>query len=126
MKTRLNTIAFACFFALALPAPSVFAHHSFAVFDFDIQTPFDGIVESVKFRNPHIALTLKIKDPSGKEKLVEFIQGAPANMLVRNGLRPEKIAPGSHVIAVGSPLREDPTKFFLRTIKLDDGSEFKN
>ncbi len=126
MKTKLTTMAFACLLAMAVPAPMAFAHHSFAVFDFDIQTPFDGTVDSVKFRNPHIALTLKVKDQNGKEKLVEFIQGAPANMLVRNGLRPEMIAPGSHIIAIGSPLREDPTKFFLRTIKLDDGSEFKN
>ncbi|MEI7948664.1 MAG: DUF6152 family protein [Gammaproteobacteria bacterium] len=126
MKSMLKSLAFAGFMSLAFATPAAFAHHSFAVFDFKIETPFEGIVDSVKFRNPHIALTLKVKGNDGKEKLVEFIQGAPANMLVRNGLRPEMILPGTHIFTVGSPLIEDPTKFFLRTIKLDDGSEFKN
>ncbi len=126
MKKRLKTMACACFVALAFPVPAVFAHHSFAVFDFQTETPFEGIVESVKFRNPHIALTLKVKGDDGKEKMVEFIEGAPANMLVRGGLRPEMIAAGTHIRATGSPLLEDHSKFFLRLIKLDDGSEFKN
>ncbi|MES2603680.1 MAG: DUF6152 family protein [Pseudomonadota bacterium] len=111
---------------LSVSAPAVFAHHSFAVFDFQTQLPFEGTVESVKFRNPHIAVTLKVKAADGTEKLVEFIEGAPANMLVRQGLRPEQMAVGSHISALGSPLIEDPTKFFLRLIKLDDGTEFRN
>jgi hypothetical protein len=126
MKTMLKSLAFACVAAMAFPVPAAFAHHSFAVFDFQTEIPFSGTVDSVKFRNPHIALTLKVKGEDGKDKLVEFIQGAPANMLVRSGLKPEMITPGTHVIAIGSPLIEDRTKFFLRVIKLDDGSEFKN
>jgi len=126
MKTRLISLAFAGAVALTIPVPAAYAHHSFAVFDFQTETPFSGIVDSVKFRNPHIALTLKVKGVDGKDQLVEFIQGAPANMLVRNGLKPEMIAPGTHINAIGSPLIEDRTKFFLRMIKLDDGSEFKN
>jgi hypothetical protein len=125
MQKHLCTALSASLLALAVSVPAL-AHHSFAVFDFQTQIPFDGTIETVKFRNPHIALTLKVKNPDGSEKIIDFIEGAPANMLVRQGLRPEQIATGTHVIAVGSPLLEDPTKFFLRNIKLDDGSEFKN
>ena len=125
MQKYLCTALSASLLALAVSVPAL-AHHSFAVFDFQTQIPFDGTIETVKFRNPHIALTLKVKNPDGSEKIIDFIEGAPANMLVRQGLRPEQIATGTHVIAVGSPLLEDPTKFFLRNIKLDDGSEFKN
>jgi hypothetical protein len=103
---------------------SAVAHHSFAVFDFQTQIPFDGVVETIKFRNPHIAMTLKTVDADGKETIVEFIEGAPANMLVRSGLRPEMIKPGTHIIATGSPLLEDKSKYFLRLIRLDDGQEF--
>ena len=46
-------------------------------------------------------------------------------MLVRNGLRPEMIKPGTKITAFGSPLREDPTRFFLRKIRLEDGREFQ-
>jgi hypothetical protein len=116
------------FTLLALTALPVIAlaHHSFAVFDFKTQIPFEGTVESVKFRNPHIALKLKVKAADGSEQIVDFIEGAPANMLVRNGLRPEMLAPGTHIKAKGSPLLEDPSKYFLRVITLDDGTEIVN
>ena len=107
--------------ALSLPA---LAHHSFAIFDFQTQIPFEGTVETIKFRNPHIAMTLKTVDAEGNEKIIEFIEGAPANMLVRSGLRPEMIKPGTHITAVGSPLLDDNNKYFLRIIRLDDGKEF--
>lgn len=100
------------------------AHHSFAVFNFSTQIPFEGTVESIKFRNPHISMTLKSKDEQGKEIIIEFIEGAPANMLVRSGLKPDMIKPGTHIIATGSPLIEDKSKFFLRLVKLDSGEEF--
>ena len=79
---------------------------------------------SVKFRNPHIAMTFKTVDDAGKEQTINFIEGAPANMLVRSGLRPEMIAPGSRITAVGSPLISDNSKYFLRIIRLADGKEF--
>ena len=94
------------------------------MFDFQTQIPFEGTVETIKFRNPHIAMTLKTVDADGKEKIINFIEGAPANMLVRSGLRPEMVKPGTHVIATGSPLIEDNSQYFLRLIRLDDGKEF--
>jgi hypothetical protein len=103
---------------------SALAHHSFAVFDFQTQIPFEGTVETIKFRNPHIAMTLKTVDADGNEKIINFVEGAPANMLVRSGLRPEMVKPGTHVIATGSPLIEDNSQYFLRLIRLDDGKEF--
>ena len=107
---------------VALPAQ---AHHSFAVYDFTQQIEFEGTVETLNFKNPHIAMTLSHKTEDGKTEVIDFIEGAPANMLVRNGLRPEMLAPGTKITAVGSPLREDPTKFFLRRVILEDGREFQ-
>jgi hypothetical protein len=105
-------------------AATAFAHHSFAIFDFQTQIPFEGTVETLKFRNPHIEMTLKSVDENGQEKIIHFIEGAPANMLVRSGLRPEMIAPGTRITAIGSPLLEDNSKFFLRIIRLQSGEEF--
>lgn len=100
------------------------AHHSFAIYDFDTQIEFKGTVETLKFKNPHLAMTLKVITPEGEEQIVNFIEGAPANMLVRSGLRPSMIVVGTEIIAIGSPLLEDSSKFFLRKIILNDGSEF--
>jgi hypothetical protein len=104
-------------------APSL-AHHSFAVYDFSQQIPFEGVVDTLNFKNPHIAMTLAYTDENGVQKIVNFIEGAPANMLARNGLRPNMIKPGTKITAVGSPLREDPSVYFLRSVILEDGTEF--
>ena len=114
------------FISTAFLSIQAVAHHSFAIYDFETQIPFDGVVESVKFRNPHIEMTLKVINQDGQEETIHFIEGAPANMMVRNGIRPEMMSPGSRVHAVGSPLIEDPSKFFLRAIRTEDGTEYSN
>ena len=111
--------------AIAWPCTTV-AHHSFAIYDFDTKIPFDGVVDTVKFRNPHIEMTLKVIDENGQEQIIHFIEGAPANMMVRNGIRPEMMKPGARVHTEGSPLLEDPSKYFLRTIRTEDGTEYSN
>lgn len=116
--------------ALALACTAVsaigFAHHSFAIFDFQTQIPFEGTVETLKFRNPHIEMTLKTVDADGNEKVVHFIEGAPANMLARQGLTQAMLKKGTKITGIGSPLIEDKEKFFLRSIILEDGREFRN
>ena len=109
---------------IALASSNVYSHHSFAIYDFSQEIPFEGVIESLNFRNPHVALTVSHIDEAGTTQIIEFVEGAPANMLIRGGLRPEMIAVGTQVTAVGSPLRDDPTKFFLRSIRLEDGREF--
>ncbi len=121
---RRVTLALSC----AVLSAGVLAHHSFAIFDFQTQIPFEGTVETLKFRNPHIEMTLKSVDADGKEMIVNFVEGAPANMLARQGMRPELLKVGTHITGIGSPLIDDETKtkFFLRSIILDDGREFRN
>jgi hypothetical protein len=113
------------FCAVLLPA-SVRAHHSFAIFDFETQIPFEGTIETLKFRNPHIEMTLKSVDAEGKETIINFVEGAPANMLARQGLTPAQLKKGTKITGIGSPLIDDNTKFFLRSIILEDGREFRN
>jgi hypothetical protein len=122
MFARIRILSLLGAAVLALPA---LAHHSFAVYDFTQQIPFEGVVETLNFKNPHIAMTLTQTDEQGEARTINFIEGAPANMLVRNGLRPDMIKPGTKVTAYGSPLRGDPTVFFLRKIVLEDGREFQ-
>ncbi len=107
---------------LALPA---LAHHSFAIYDFNTMIPYEGVVEELDFRNPHIAMKLKTEDENGKEMIIEFIEGPPANMLARQGLKPDMVKVGTRITAVASPLHEDKTKFFLRIIRLENGDEYQ-
>ena len=123
MKKIINNMVLLA--ALLVPF-QVLGHHSFAIYDFETQVPFDGVVDTIKFRNPHIEMTMKIINDQGNEEIVHFIEGAPANMMVRNGIKPDMLKPGSKIHAVGSPLLEDPTKYFLRSIRTEDGTEYSN
>lgn len=121
MKKPLIGLAAAVFVAAALPAT---AHHSFAVYDMDQSIAFDGVVETLKLRNPHIAMTLTVTKDDGTRGTINFIEGAPANMLVRMGLDPADIAVGKPIKAIGAPLRDDPHAYFLKAIILPDGRRF--
>jgi hypothetical protein len=108
---------------MAASAPAA-AHHSFAIYDMQQDVEFHGVIASVKLRNPHMALTLTTKDASGATKTIEFVEGAPANMLARLGLRPEMIPPGQEITAIGAPRRDNPDAWFLKAIILPDGTRF--
>jgi hypothetical protein len=105
----------------ALPA---IAHHSFAIYDMAQNVEFEGVVETLKMRNPHMALTLTTTEKDGTTRVINFIEGAPANMIVRMGLNPDDVAPGKSIKAIGAPRRDDPNAFFLKAIILPDGRRY--
>jgi hypothetical protein len=121
MKIRLLGLIAAACATMAFPAA---AHHSFAVYDMTKNIEFEGVVETVKLRNPHMALTLVQTKPDGTKETINFVEGAPANMIVRMGLKPEDIAPGKKIKAIGAPRRDQPTEYFLKAIILPDGKRF--
>ncbi len=123
MQNRLRTLMMAAAILTITPL-AVSAHHSFAIYDFSQEIPFEGTVETLNFKNPHIAMTLSYVDEDGETSIINFVEGAPANMLARLGLRPNLIAPGTKLTAIGSPLRSDPTQYFLRSVILEDGRQF--
>ena len=117
----LATLTCALAVGAALPA---FGHHSFAVYDFEQQIPFEGVVATLSFKNPHMSMTLTHTRPDGSTETIDFVESAPANMAVRGGLTPDMIKPGTKITAIGSPRRDNPKVFFLRHVRLADGREF--
>jgi hypothetical protein len=108
----------------AAAAPPAAAHYSFAIYDMDQSIAFDGVVETLKMRNPHMALTLTVTKDDGTKGTISFIEGAPANMIVRMGLNPADIAVGKPLKAIGAPLRDDPHAYFLKAVILPNGQRF--
>jgi hypothetical protein len=107
--------------AAAMP---VAAHHSFAIYDMQQDVEFHGVIASIKLRNPHMAMTLTTQGANGKQQTINFVEGAPANMLARLGLRPEHVQVGQEVTAIGAPRHDDPDAWFLKAIILPDGTRF--
>ena len=110
--------------AIAACAAPAAAHHSFAIYDMQQNVEFRGVIETVKFRNPHMAMTLTVTNDKGEKQTINFVEGAPANMLARLGLRPELIQPGQEITAIGAPRQDDPDAWFLKAIILPDGTRF--
>src|SRR5690606_21007111 len=108
---------------LLAASPYAAAHHSFAIYDMATEIEFVGVVDTLKFRNPHMSMTLK-ETKDGEERIINFVEGAPANMLVRMGFDPVHIEPGKQITAIGSPRHDDPNSFFLKSIILEDGTRF--
>jgi hypothetical protein len=121
MNKRLKGLLVAALAAIALPAA---AHHSFAIYDMTQNIEFDGVVETLKMRNPHMAMTLTVANPDGTKKTINFVEGAPANMIVRLGLNPADVAPGKPIKAIGAPRKDDPNAYFLKAIILPDGHRY--
>ena len=121
MCRRLLVTLGALLAALTLPAA---AHHSFAIYDMSQNIEFEGVIETTKLRNPHMALTLVQTNADGTKQTINFVEGAPANMIVRMGLKPEDIAPGKTIKAIGAPRRNDANAYFLKAIILPDGRRF--
>jgi hypothetical protein len=121
MKRNFLSLTGMALAAVALPA---LAHHSFAIYDMSQNVEFKGVVATLKFRNPHMAMTLTHQKADGSTETINFAEGAPANMLVRMGLDPAVIAPGVEITAIGAPRRDDPLTFFLKAIILKDGTKF--
>jgi hypothetical protein len=109
------------FAAIALPAA---AHHSLVAYDVDQSIHFDGVIETVRLENPHIALTLTVTKDDGMRGTINFVEGAPANVLERRGLTAADIAVGKPIKTIGAPRRDDPNLYFLKTIILADGRRF--
>jgi len=119
-----TTLALLCAAAAVAVAAPATAHHSFAIYDMQQNVEFHGVIATVKFRNPHMAMTLTTTGADGAEKTIDFVEGAPANMLARLGLRPELIKPGQEITAIGAPRTDNPDAWFLKAIILPDGTRF--
>jgi hypothetical protein len=91
--------------ALALPAA---AHHSFAVWDMTQNIEFKGVVDTLKFRNPHMAMTLTQTKADGTKETINFTEGAPA------------------ITVIGAPRKDDPNQYFIKAIVLKDGTRFQS
>jgi hypothetical protein len=106
---------------IALPAA---AHHSLAIYDVEQNIHFDGVVETLRLENPHIALTLTVTKDDGTRGTISFAEGAPAAMFARMNVPSSDIAVGKPIKAIGAPRRDDPNVYFLKTIILPDGRRF--
>jgi Family of unknown function (DUF6152) len=108
---------------LVFAAPTVFAHHGFAV-EFDKNSPvtLTGVVTKMEFMNPHIYFYMDVKGKDGKVVNWAF-EGGPPNVIYRQGWRKDTLKPGDAVTVKGFRAKDGTHLAACATVKLPDGRE---
>jgi hypothetical protein len=116
MKIR---YVFTAVFMTLGPGSSVFAHHSFAMFDRVHEVTLSGVIREFQWTNPHSWIQLLVTDASGK--VVDWsLEGGSPNILGRGGWNRLSLKPGEKVSILIYPLKSgEPGGSFLEVHKAD-------
>lgn len=108
--------------ALAAYAGPSAAHHSAAMFDTTQNVVVDGVVTKYDWRNPHVYVTLRVKDAGGDER-EQVIEAGASSVLLPLGLAPNSVAIGERVTIRGNPSKSaSATTVLGRELVKADGS----
>ena len=115
--------------ALAIAVASVtpaFAHHSFAVYEPNVQIKLSGTVTSFKWGNPHVYLEIDGTDSKTGEMRHWLLECASTSILNRAGWKFNMLKPGDTITVIVSPLRTGEPAALLKQMTLADGSKYSN
>jgi hypothetical protein len=117
MRTKLiSLVALGVLLVLSVPA---LAHHGSAAYDMSKTVTVTGTVTDFQFVNPHVLISVDVKDPStGK---IEHWQGelTSPNHLARAGWTKSTIKPGDEVTITGGPAKSGSPTMWIRKVSKD-------
>jgi hypothetical protein len=87
-------------------AGSLFAHHSFGMFDGERVLRMKGVVTKFEWINPHSFIVIDVKTADGKTEQWA-LEGPAPNSLVRRGYWQDFVKPGQAIEACGYPLKAE-------------------
>ena len=111
----LSLLSFGALFILSGP---VFAHHGSAAYDMSKTITVTGRVTDFQFVNPHVLISMDVKDPSGKVEKWEGELTSP-NHLARAGWTKSTLKPGDEITWVGGPAKSGSPTMWIRKITKD-------
>jgi hypothetical protein len=103
-------------------APASFGHHSQAMFDQSREFTFEGTVQRLDWKNPHIYLIVATTDSQG-QPLLQQIEGLAITQAQVDGLERDALQPGTRVLVRANPNRggEGKTVRGLDVVTTADG-----
>lgn len=106
---------------ISLPSTAVAHHGVSGQFDLEQILTVTGVVNRVRFVNPHAYLYFKVTNDQGKEEQWRCELRA-GSLLKRKGWTTDMFKPGTKIKIFGSPDRRDPKTVYTETITFEDGS----
>ena len=89
---------------IAFGVPAAQAHHSFAATFTDEIIEVEGVVESLKFSNPHVIVTFNVTDENGN--VTQWLgEGGSATSLRNQGWDRDTLSPGDYIRITGASTR---------------------
>lgn len=121
-KTIFGFVSFVIVVAFVVP---VFAHHSFAMFDYNKDVTITGQVKELQWTNPHIHLIVNVPDSRGGVVEWDVEGGTPGN-LRRNGWSRDVVKPGEKISVVVHPMKDGTNGGQLVRATRGDGTAIGN
>ena len=104
------------------PATETSPHHGFATYDVDQRVTLDGTATEFRFRNPHVQLSVDVKDKQGN--VVNWmLEGSGVFYWSRAGWNRNSLKRGDRVTVTLSPSKAGTPAGLLSKIVLANGRE---
>lgn len=108
---------------LVLASTSVYAHHSFAMFDAAKSIKLNGTVKQVDYANPHVWVYLMVTNNKGQPE-TWGMEGGNLGGLYRMGWTKESVKPGDTITMEVHPLKDGTSGGQIIRVTLPDGRVF--
>ncbi len=106
---------------LAISSPA-FAHHAWHGYDMANLTTVKGTVTQFDWANPHVWISLEVKDD--KASVEKWNAGGPSpSRMAGTGWDKETLKPGDQITAIGHRISDGTNNLRLVKVVLSDGRE---
>jgi hypothetical protein len=109
---------------ISIVAGSVYAHHSFAMFEMDKDVTYTGVVLEYKWVNPHVHITVDIKPGLSVDPATVGtwdVEGGSTNIMGRQGWTRATFKAGDAITLVGHPMKDGSKGLSLFYAIMPDG-----
>ena len=108
---------------LTLASTSVYAHHSFAMFDATRSVSVNGTVKQVEYANPHVWVYLVVMNNRGQME-TWGMEGGNLGGLYRMGWTKDSVKAGDKITMEVHPLKDGTTGGQIIRVTTSDGRVF--
>jgi hypothetical protein len=116
---RSNPVVLLATAGILLAAWPVVAHHSFkAEYDETMPITLKGTITKITWNNPHVMMSLDVKDDAGKDAKWELELASP-NGLMSQGWKVDSLKPGDQVSVTGFRARDGSNMANIRKVVLE-------